>query len=336
VAAGQKVGWVGAAPGGEGCAQKQPDLVCPVAIRACCSSIQTSVEHLSPELRDSLREAFPERVVIEGDDAAWRELWQDRSKSSSILPSTQDKHQSEFAMPYERGESTKQDASQMANSQGTLESAESNARGSGSPAPAHDEGRSERLERIRSEERRLGEWAEREGLLVTELPPADELHGEHGIHYNPKSKRYFKFTRHDRHQGYGIALGSHLHGASPAEYLDRIRLQNDVFSDDIKLDGILKRSGGRLSIITSQPRIVGDAPTLKEIDALMVGKGFKKLADGAFVDQSRGILVYDLFPRNAVKSADGTVYPIDPVIQRVSPDFVDFLAKNPERIHDRP
>lgn len=224
----------------------------------------------------------------------------------------------------------------MANSAGTLKSAEANARGSGSPAPAHDEGRSERLDRIRSEERRLGEWAEREGLIVKELPHADALHGEHGIHYDQKSDRYVKFTRHDRHHGYGIALGSHLHGASPAEYLDRIRLQNEVFNDDIRLDGIVKRSGGRLSIITSQPRIVGNAPTLDEIDALMAGKGFRKLADGAFVDQSRGILIYDLFPRNAVKSDDGTVYPIDPVIQRVSPDFVDFLESNPQRIHDRP
>jgi hypothetical protein len=34
---------------------------------------QTSVEHLSRELRDSLLQAFPERVVIDGDKATWRE-----------------------------------------------------------------------------------------------------------------------------------------------------------------------------------------------------------------------------------------------------------------------
>lgn len=237
---------------------------------------QTSVENLSKELLDSLLRAFPDRVKIVGDKAAWT----DRSESSKILPATREKQQSKLAMPYEHRESTEQDASQMADSARTLKSAEANARGSGSPAPAHDEGRSERIARIRGEERRLGEWAEREGLIAQELPTADDLYGEHGVHYDQKSGRYIKFTRHDRHQGYGIALSSYLHGASPAEYLDRIRLQNQIFSDDIRLEGIVKMAGGRLSIITSQPCIVGEAPTLNDIDVLMVGKALRSSPTG--------------------------------------------------------
>lgn len=224
----------------------------------------------------------------------------------------------------------------MADSSRSLESAEANTRGGGRPAPAHDESRSERLARINGEEGRLRGWAERQGILVAGLPPADDLQGEHGIHYDPKSDRYVKFTRPDRHRGYGIALGSHLHGASPAEYLDRLSLQNALFNDDLRLEAVSVRPGGRLSIITSQPRIVGEAATPEEIDALMDQKGFTKLTEGAFLDPSEGLLVFDLFPRNVVRSADGTLYPIDPTIQRVSAEFAEFLTRHPERIHDRP
>jgi len=217
-----------------------------------------------------------------------------------------------------------------------LASAEANTRGGGGPAPAHDERRSERLERIRREEARLRAWAERRGLLVHGLPPADDRQGEHGIWYDSSSDRYVKYTRPDRHQGYGIALGSHLHGASPAEYLDRLALQNAIFHDDLRLEAVAALSGGRLSIITSQPRIAGEAATPEEIDALMSPKGFRRLAEGAYLEPIQGLLVYDLFPRNVVRGADRTLYPVDPVVQRVSEDFADFLAQHPERIHDRP
>jgi len=136
--------------------------------------------------------------------------------------------------------------------------------------------------------------------------------------------------------GYGIALGSHLHGASPAEYLDRLSLQNTLFNDAVRLEAVSVRAGGRLSIITSQPRSVGEAATIDTIDALMSQKGYKKLTEGAFLDSSNGLLLCDLFPRNVIRAQDGTVCPIDPAIQRITPDFAEFLMQHPERVHDRP
>lgn len=257
-------------------------------------------------------------------------------KANTIQDSTSQPELSTFAVLYERTRRAKQDSSSLADSRMALESAEANTRGGGRPAPAHDESRSERLARIRGEEGRLRAWAERQRILVSDLPPADDLQGEHGVHYDLTSDKYIKFTRPDRHRGYGIALGSHLHGASPAEYLDRLSLQNTLFNDGVRLEAVSVRPGGRLSIITSQPRIVGEAATLDAIDALMSQKGYGKLADGAFLDSSNVLLVCDLFPRNVIGAHDGTVCPIDPVIQRITPDFARFLTQHPERIHDRP
>jgi hypothetical protein len=43
----------------------------------------------------------------------------------------------------------------------------------------------------------------------------------------------------------------------------------------------------------------------------------------------KGLLVYDLVPKNAKKDAAGHILLIDPVIQRVLPDFADFMRDNP-------
>jgi hypothetical protein len=42
-----------------------------------------------------------------------------------------------------------------------------------------------------------------------------------------------------------------------------------------------------------------------------------------------------LFPRNAFLAADGEVYPIDPVIQRVTQEFAEFLQTHPYTINLR-
>lgn len=318
---------------------------------------QTSVKDLSPELRQSLQEAFPERVSIQGDTAQWNPgssagasgakppmpsgptaptaptpaRWiskESESGSTTQSPSTT------LSQSHERQDLP--NTSAMSDSRGTLEAAAAITRGGGSPAPTHDESRSERIARIQRETEHLRSWADHRGLLIAKSLPADELHGEHGVYYDSTTDRYVKFTRPDKHQGYGIALGSQVHGASPSEYLDRLALHNELFNDDVRLEGVRTIPGGKLSIVTSQPRIAGEPATPAEIDALMAEKGFERLTSGAYLDRQRGLLVYDAFSRNVVHTVDGLIAPIDAVVQRISPDFADFLIRHPERIHDRP
>jgi hypothetical protein len=136
----------------------------------------------------------------------------------------------------------------------------------------------------------------------------------------------------ERQKGYGIALGSNDRGATPSEYLDRLDLQNQIFNDDIRLERIVLKNGQPV-ILTSQPFIKGVKATAAELDELMLGKGYEKLADGAYYAERKGLLVFDLFSRNAIKAEDGHIYPIDPVIQRITPEFGEFLRAEPYTIN---
>lgn len=66
---------------------------------------------------------------------------------------------------------------------------------------------------------------------------------------------------------------------------------------------------------------------------MMQGKGYEKLTDGAYYSEPEGLLIFDLFPRNAILAADGHIYPIAPVIQRITPDFGQFLRQEPYTIN---
>ena len=156
--------------------------------------------------------------------------------------------------------------------------------------------------------------------------------GEHQVYFHKRKQRYLKATLLERQLGYGIALGSNSRGATPSEYLDRLDLQNTIFLDDIQLERVVLDNGKPI-IITSQPAIKGHAPTQVALDELMTGKGYEKLANGAYYDEPKGLLIFDLFPRNAIQAADGHIYPIDPVIQRITPDFGQFLRDHPDTIN---
>lgn len=104
-------------------------------------------------------------------------------------------------------------------------------------------------------------------------------------------------------------------------------LQNRIFHDDVKLERIVPVSSGKLSIVTSQPYIKGRDATQPEIDAIILSIGFEIIGVGAYYKADEGIVAYDLLPKNAKVDAYGFVQPIDPVIQRVTPEFVDFLRE---------
>jgi hypothetical protein len=218
-------------------------------------------------------------------------------------------------------------ANKMADANWTLTAAARFTLGGASPTPDHDATELQRRSRIETEERRLVDWARANGKLGKRLPPEDTRGGEHAVYYDESSQRFWKTTIPEAQKGYGIALGSWSRGATPGEYLERILLLNRVFNDDIRLEGIILKNR-RPIIVTSQPAIAGRAAPALLVDQLMVAGGFEKLTEGAY--HRAGLMFFDLFPRNVILAGDGMVYPIDPVIQRIDRDFLEFLRANPE------
>lgn len=215
-----------------------------------------------------------------------------------------------------------------------LESVAHFTRGGGSPTPDHDAPDADRRKRVEVEQRQLIQWAQKNGKLGTSgrLPPIFARGGEHQVYFQKHTRRYLKVTLLERKLGYGLALGSHIQGATPSEYLDRLDLQNQIFQDDIRLERIVANNGKPI-IIISQPAIKGTKATQPALDDMMTGMGYEKLADGAYYDEPNGLLIFDLVPRNAFQAADGQIYPIDPVIQRITPDFGKFLREEPYTIN---
>jgi hypothetical protein len=62
---------------------------------------------------------------------------------------------------------------------------------------------------------------------------------------------------------------------------------------------------------------------------MMRDKGFERLGEGMYYHATEGLLVHDLVPKNVKVSESGYVHAIDPVIQRVTPEFADYFRRNP-------
>jgi len=238
-------------------------------------------------------------------------------------------------MVKKRRENERQNPIRRAGFQEPLESAAHDIGRGAETIPGHDASLGERQERIRIERRRLKEWAEEEGKLKGKLPIEHTRGGEHTVWVDVTKGRVIKATRPDTNRGFGIAYGSHDQGATPSEYLDRLAAHNRIFGDDIRLDRVVVLSPEAVSIVTSQPLIQGRDATQEEIDGLMREKEFKRLSTGTYYHRELGLLIHDMLPKNVkVSEHDGIIHPIDPVIQRATPEFAEYLRLNP--IHGSP
>jgi len=167
--------------------------------------------------------------------------------------------------------------------------------------------------------------------------------GEHLVHGDAEGGLAHKATNNGR---FGFVLDQDewdAHGklsprpALPSEYLWRLGLQNAVFGDAIRLTGIAQGADGPASIHTSQPWVVGTAPTLDEIAGFMESAGFVQVPGELFAKRVPkslawyravdGVLVYDAKPNNFSKSAEGAIDPIDLVISLYPRELLEDTAK---------
>ncbi len=106
--------------------------------------------------------------------------------------------------------------------------------------------------------------------------------------------------------------------ALPLEYLERLAIQNRVFGDDIRLEGVAAE-GNKIVVVTSQPILVGQPTTEQDISVLMVKLWFKPLVGLhlgrpgalAFYRELDDVAAFDAHPGNFVTDTQNIVLPID-------------------------
>lgn len=193
------------------------------------------------------------------------------------------------------------------------------------------------------QERDLLAWAQESGRLIepaSYLARIEDAGEEHRVWLDVPSQRYFKATHAGRFGFAVVALpdGSlELTGGTPLEYVERLLLQNSLFGDSIRLEGIVRENGGTV-VLTSQPNIEGNEITSDEMLTFMSRLWFQPLRGLslgrpgalAFYRDLDEIAAFDAHPGNFVKDENGIVLPIDLVLLRASDElqkaFKPFLA----------
>lgn len=217
-------------------------------------------------------------------------------------------------------------------------------------------------ERATSEGRALWRWAKEDGCCLKSEPwlarfEIDNDGGqEHRVWYSADEGRYYKANHAGRYGWYAsldlrydkrtqedepyIAMGN----ATPCQYLDRLLLQNEVFSDDIRLEGLWIESGG-LVILTSQRYISGAAPTPAEILQVMSLLGYERIPGlpansedcFSFYDRTTRIAAFDAHTGNFIKaSSHDKVVPIDLVMVRADGAFHDYTCRRIDSAKSKP
>jgi hypothetical protein len=165
---------------------------------------------------------------------------------------------------------------------------------------------------------------------------------EHRIATPGDRSRYWKAT-HPGRCGFTVICGEETGGepeltnALPLEYFERLLLQNNIFSDDVRLEGIALENR-KLVLVTSQRAILGSDVTAEEMTAFMQKVWFAPLhglslgrpGSLAFYRDLDEIAAFDAHPGNFVKDDNGVVLPIDLVLVRAGDElqkaFARFLA----------
>ena len=172
----------------------------------------------------------------------------------------------------------------------------------------------------------LAHAAETNGQLIqlsqlAALGPVLSQGTEHQVHAALDGARVVKVTLGGRH-GYSIMQYRQGHyiglrPSTPAEYFERLALQNLLFGDGQRYEGILRDRRGEVRLITSQSMVMGERPTAAEIARCMGEMGFDPVAGQeatAFYRVADNVAVFDAHTGNFIKTAWGLV-PIDVVIR---------------------
>jgi hypothetical protein len=209
-----------------------------------------------------------------------------------------------------------------------------------SPRPAGMSAAREREILCRRQTRDLLAWARENNRLIASAAYralAEAGGQEHRVWLDESSQLYFKAT-HPGRFGFSVIAGPgaapELVAASPFEYLERLLLQNSLFGDRIRLEGIANEETG-VVVITAQPNVTGGPVTNDEIIEFMrrlwfdLVPGLSLGNPGAlsFYRDLDEVAAFDAHAGNFVKDLNGVVLPIDLILVRAHTALQAALAR---------
>jgi len=145
--------------------------------------------------------------------------------------------------------------------------------------------------------------------------------GEHQGFYDQTSNRWFKITLANRaglildvrNALAGVAGNLESRPATPIEYLERIRLANEKFADDIRFLGVIDAPDG-WRLVTSQAHLTGSAPTEDEVMQFFRWRRFRMVNEKTYYRAMDNLLVGDAHTGNLKKDRSGEIIPFDVLI----------------------
>jgi hypothetical protein len=171
-------------------------------------------------------------------------------------------------------------------------------------------------QRLHAETESLLEWARLNDCLLSaaELPEhvrvVTELGGasEHDVWLSADQSRVLKWTKPPNFGARGSAKS----------YLENVIACNALFGLDWRFEAVVKAADG-VRILTSQPFVIGENPTVTEIDSWFAALGFTKERENTYARED-GLKIADARPDNILRRSDGTFVPIDVHVLGISLD----------------
>lgn len=180
---------------------------------------------------------------------------------------------------------------------------------------------------------RLIEWAKASERLIDEaefegLPLVSDETGEHEVRFRDEDRRVIKRTWTGTFGMMPAWIENQWRpaAAGPLDYLLRFIMHNDLFHDDVRLEGIIISEKpatlvgavpGGVSVVISQRWLVAadpenPNPSEFEIQEFMEELGFEVIPDSFFgwFSQKDALVVLDAKPDNLVKTSEG-ILPFD-------------------------
>jgi hypothetical protein len=164
-------------------------------------------------------------------------------------------------------------------------------------------------------------WAEKNGRRISpgfDLSRARLGGLEHYVWKDGSESVVRKFT-------YGGAFGRTVRSisqglvpATPLEYLVRWANHNALFPPITRINGVLELNRDGLAFLIEQEALLGDLPSLRDVEEFLRSAGYAPLASHPFAWENRrtGFALFDARPANFVR-VSGVPIPFDLIVVRL-------------------